>query len=246
MPLTDTAPYSSTEPTIRAMETYRETGFGGAPVTVELISRMGYKDEVARRVVLSLAMLGLIDEAGMPTPAFVAFKQAPSSDYKQVLRDVLLEAYAAVFAVTGMELEKKTQVELEDAFRPYRPDSLRKRMVSLFIGLAEYTGLVEKIERKKPGPRTGASVRTAPRHPSAGEPKRRAPDSSGTNPPPPPPPLRQDSPNGDSHTVELRSGGQVTLAVSARMFDLVGTDDWEFVTQLIAAMKNYSQEAPKV
>lgn len=157
MPLTDTAPYGSTEPTIRTMETYRETGFGGAPITVELIGRMGYKDEVARRVVLSLAMLRLIEEDGTPAPDFVAFKQAPSAEYKQVLRDVLLEAYASVFAITGMDLSKKTQVELEDAFRPFRPDSLRKRMVALFIGLAEYTGLVEKIERKKPGPRTGAS-----------------------------------------------------------------------------------------
>lgn len=242
MALTDTAPYGSTEPTIRAMETYRDTGFGGSPITVELIGRLGYQPEVARRVVLSLAMLGLIDDDGMPTPTFVAFKQAPSTEYKQALRDVLLEAYAGVFAITGMDLSKKTQAELEDAFRPFRPDSLRKRMVSLFIGLAEYTGLVEKIERKKPGPRTGAS---SGRYRRPSEATRRAPDS-GSVKATPSPPLQQNSPNGDSHTVELRSGGQVTLIVSARMFDLVGTDDWEFVSDLIAAMKNYSQAATKV
>ncbi len=244
MPLTDTAPYGSTEPTIRTMETYRETGFGGAPVTVELIGRMGYKDEVARRVVLSLAMLRLIEEDGTPAPDFVAFKQAPSAEYKQVLRDVLFEAYAGVFAITGMDLSKKTQVELEDAFQPFRPDSLRKRMVALFIGLAEYTGLVEKIERKKPGPRTGASGGSAPRRPPAVEPTRRTPNPKKTPTPTPAP--TQAPPNGDSHTVELLSGGQVTLTVSARMFDLVGTDDWEFVSKLIASMKNYPQEATKV
>lgn len=38
----------------------------------------------------------------------------------------------------------------------------------------------------------------------------------------------------------------MTLTVSARMFDLVGTDDWEFVSKLIASLKNYAQEATKV
>jgi hypothetical protein len=191
MALTDTAPYGSTGPVIHAMETFRDTGFGGAAITPDLVGRLGYKDEVARRVVLSLSMLGFIDETGKPTPAFIAFKQAPSSDYKQVLADVLTEAYAGVFAITGMDLGSKTQVQLEDAFRPFRPDSLRKRMVALFIGLAEYSGLVTEIQRKKPGPRTGTTRTPAP--------ARRTEGSRGSGSQRPPDPKPQDDPPPKDH-----------------------------------------------
>lgn len=156
---TDTAPYGTAGGITTILDIYRETGLGGAPITTELVSRFGMGQEVARRVVLSLRLLDLIDEDGQPTASLLGFKRAPSGDYKRIFADLLLDAYSQVFAILGNDFGNKTPTQIEDAFRTFRPDSLRKRMVTCFLGLCEYAGLVEHAPAKKPGPKTGGQTR---------------------------------------------------------------------------------------
>lgn len=158
MALQDQAPYAPTASVIKALETYRETGLGGGPITPPLLSRLSMGDEVARRVALSLKQLGLIDEEGRPTPVLVAFKQAGSTEYRTLFAELLYDVYSPVFAVIGRDPAKKTAGEVEDAFRAFRPDSLRKRMVTLFLGLCEYAGILEA----SPARTQGAAGRARP------------------------------------------------------------------------------------
>jgi Family of unknown function (DUF5343) len=153
MALTTQAPVAPTQSVTKVLEAFRDTGLGGGPVTVDLIGRMGIGDEVARRVVQSLRLLGLIDKDGQATENLTAFRHAPSGEYKQLLAEQLYDVYAPVFAVTGKNLAAKTPNEVEDAFRRFQPASLRKRMVTLFLGLCQYAGIVETVPARKPGPK---------------------------------------------------------------------------------------------
>jgi hypothetical protein len=185
--ITDQAPYAPAAAVIKVLETYRDTGLGGRPITTDLVARLSVGDSIAPRVVSTLTILDLIDEEGVPTDDLVAFKQATSDAYKSVLAEVLFSAYEPVFAITGRDLSGKTPSQIEDAFRTYRPDSLRKRMVTLFTGLCIYAGIVEGTltdPDSRPGPKPRQAGGASSRLRNTPRPK----PPAGKNPPPPPPP----------------------------------------------------------
>lgn len=165
MAIESQAPYAPTDEVVKFLITYRDTGLGGQAIEPALLGRMGMGEEIARRVVMALRLLDLINEAGQPTANLTAFKEASSDAYKQVLADLLFDVYAPVFAITGKNLAEKTTAQIEDAFRTFKPDSLRKRMVTLFLGLCQYAEIVEEVPKAKPGPkqtRTGSAPRKTP------------------------------------------------------------------------------------
>ena len=157
MAITTVAPVAPTGMVTKVLDTYRETGLGGGPITPELLVRMSMGDEIARRVLQTLRLLDYIDDDGNPTKSFLAFKQASTASYKQLFADQLYDIYAPVFAVTGKNLAGKTVTDVEDAFRRYSPGSLRKRMVTLFLGLCQYAGVAETVPTRKPGPKQPAN-----------------------------------------------------------------------------------------
>lgn len=178
----DQAPYAPAKAVIRVLETYRDTGFGGGQLDSALMGRLGMGSEVGRRVLQTLRILTLTDADGTPTGNLKAFRQAPTDQYKQVLADLLLDVYSPVFAALGTDLSNKTLVQLEDAFRGYNPATLRRRMVNLFLGLCEYSGISE-IPKDKPGPKDPST----PKKPTT---RLSTPAKSAVkkeNPPPPPP-----------------------------------------------------------
>jgi Family of unknown function (DUF5343) len=231
MPITETAPYGTAVAITKIMETYRETGLGGGPITSELVTRMSMGTEVARRAVLSLRLLELIDDDGNPTPNFIAFKQAPAAEYRQVFANLLIEAYAQIFAVLGRDLAGKTQTEIEDAFRTFKQASLRKRMVTCFIGLCQYAGIMEAPAG------AGTPKPKVRKTPPAGTRSRR----QDVDPPPPPPLTPTVDTKGKATVASLESGGTVTLTVSTELVDLT-IRDREFVFDLIDRVKGYGEQ----
>lgn len=185
MAITTVAPVAPTDGVVKVLDTFRDTGLGGGAITTEILGRLGMGVEIARRVLQTLRLLDYLEEDGQPTPEFIAFRQAGTAEYRQVLADHLFETYAPVFAITGKNLEDKTSTEIEDAFRSYSPASLRKRMVTLFLGLCQYAGIAENVPTRKPGPKGERSNGpTAPRSPRPPTPKRKT--STPVTPPAPP------------------------------------------------------------
>lgn len=225
MPIADQAPYAPTDKVVSVLETYRDTALGGGAIDAATLARMGMGDEIARRVLQTLRLFDLIDEDGKPTANLIGFKQASSDTYKAVLADLLYDVYSPIFAVTGKNLAAKTTTQIEDAFRMYRPDSLRRRMVTLFLGLCQYAGITEDVPKAKPGPKQGRQK--LPQH------KPKPPAKPPADPPPPPATSEQ------TDSVTLRSGGQVSLTVSVNLFEL-SKEDREFVLGLVDKIKGYT------
>jgi hypothetical protein len=227
MALTTTAPYASPEVVIRVLERFRESGFAGQPITTSAVQKLGIGTEVARRAVLALKLLELISDDGAPQAPLVAFKNAPSDKYLQVLADQLLAMYEGIFAFTGRDISDKTPQQLEDAFREFDQPSLRNRMVSCFVGLCTYSGLVTGA-KTKPGPRIATSAK--PR----GELSRATRSSAAS---------RRHTPSQGNDLVtqaDLPSGGVVRLTVSADLVGLTGAER-EFVFGLIDKVKEYGK-----
>lgn len=228
--ITDTPPYGPPDQVIKVLERYRETGLGGGPLTTAQLTRLSMGDEVARRVLMSLKILDLVDDEGTPTDQMVALKKASSEAYKPLLAALLFDQYRDVFGVLGRDIAGKPPSEIEDAFRTFRPDSLRKRQVSLFLNLCAYANIIPDFPKDKPGPRPAPeATRPAPV-------RRRRREIL----PPPPVPQTPAPPDGRAARATLASGGHVLLSVSVDVLELSPADR-QFVFDLIDRVKGYGQ-----
>ena len=152
MALADTgsAPYAPLKGVTSLIEQARGKGFA-TPVTVSSITRLGIEASLARRTLATLKLLDLLDDEGELTPTMKAIKLAPTATFQATLADWLREAYKPIFA--HVEPTDEAQ-KVADQFRYYEPQGQRNRMVSLFLGLCAYAGLIEKVP---PMPRGGGN-----------------------------------------------------------------------------------------
>jgi len=219
--ITTSAPYASADQITKVLDRYRETPFGGAPLTPALVKKLQMGDEVARRVILSLKQLELIDGEGIPTEALTTFEKAPTDQYLAVLAAHLYGVYAPIFDVLGREISSRTMIEIVDQFREYQPKTLRKRMATCFLGLCKYTGIIETVPKGTPGPKAprGANhVGTGPRTPRARTDVVRPPKREQA--------AGQVSVKGATELVSstLSSGGELVIAMSGQVSDLTASE----------------------
>ncbi len=152
------APYTAPKAIISLVEAYRTRGLT-TPFTVDVLIKAGVSETLAPRTLNSLKLLGLIDEAGEPTPQFVDLRKAGQDDFQPRLQALLREAYAEVFSYVDPATDAHQRIR--DAFRSYTPFGQQGRMVTLFLGLCEYAGLIEASA--EPQGSRGRTPATAPR-----------------------------------------------------------------------------------
>jgi hypothetical protein len=205
--------------TIRSViSRFRDQGLP-QPLTPESILRIGVTESLAPRTIQTLKLLGLIDQEGIPSEQFERLRRVPTSEFKAELASMLRSAYAPVFEV--VEPAGGTYEDVQDAFRTFKPEGQRDRMVALFLGLLEYAEYSEDL----PSGRTAGGARNAPTgRSSSARPKKDKPSERQNTakreplPPAPPPPARSE--RGERVEVRLGSAGSVVAYVDVRWLEL--------------------------
>lgn len=99
----------------------------------------GVPEQAWSRVMQALRFLNLIHEDGRPSETFEALASATDSQYRELLENIIRDAYRAEFTV--VDPEQDPQPRIIDAFQPYKPRSQIQRMVMLYLGLCREAGI---------------------------------------------------------------------------------------------------------
>lgn len=134
----DNVPYAPPGTIIEVLRRYRDRGLP-SPVTTEVLERAGVPETLSGRTLSSLKLLGFLDSEGVPAPEFDAANRAPEESYKERLQQLILNKYTEV--VTFADPATDPYEKVRDAFRGYNPLGQQDRMVTLFLGLMDYTGV---------------------------------------------------------------------------------------------------------
>jgi hypothetical protein len=222
------APYAPASAVIKVIEKHRS----GTLRTIDApaLTRIGISEALAPRTVQALTLLDFVDDQGHVRPAFDGLRTAPSDQFKPLLADMLRGAYADVLDI--IDPRNASPQEIADAFRGFEPTGQLPRIVQLFTGLLSYAEMMPEPGKRRPGPKrvrpAGAATRevdrTDPAQPDGDASRQAAAVKPGVT--------------GYTKTVQLRSGGTVTLAWDVNFADS-SDDDEDFVLGLVRQLRRY-------
>ncbi len=168
-----------------------------------------YSGAIQGQLLGAFRLLGLMDESQCPT-AELRELVARKDNRRALLRRLLEAKYADLI---GLDLARTSPRQLDETMRQYGLNgATHKKAVSFFLQAAQYAGLPLSVLLR-------AKTR------GGGQGKRR-PAAAPENAP------------AISKTIELKSGGVVTLTAAVDFFS-ISTEDRNFVFELIDRMQGY-------
>lgn len=133
------APYAPPATIIEFLGAYRSRSIP-TPITGAVLERVGVTASLIPRVTQTLRLLDLLTEDGQPTPALEELRKAPEAELRDRFAALLRAVYADVFQYVDPATDPAEKVT--DQFRHYEPRGQLKRMVTLFLTLCEFAGIL--------------------------------------------------------------------------------------------------------
>jgi hypothetical protein len=187
----------------------------------------------------TLDALGLVGPAGEVRAELKALVQGDEQGRQRVLAEMVRNFYPAPMAVSN---QNGTNQQLQEAFRDaynMTAGETRRKAVTFFLHACREAGI--ELSPYFPSTRAGAGAPGAAK-PRKARPRRTAaptvPEATSQ-----PPTAAPSGVAGDRYSVELASGGAVSVIVDVNLFDLT-TDDRNFIIELVDKLKGYGAATP--
>lgn len=186
---------------------------------------------VQAQLLSGLRFLGLMDSASKPTEAFASLAVTDEATQREALSKILSQSYSELFS---LGLDAATPKQLDEAMTKFYgvTGDTRGKAVRFFLAAAKHAGVdlsshlqgIKTRTRSKNGTSKKRSKASAKGQSEAQQTPTQAPLDS--------------PPAGTAMTIELESGGTLTVAASVDMFRL-SPKDREFVFGLIDSLQSY-------
>lgn len=198
----------------------------------------GVPEGMVSRTLAALRFLGLLTEANEPTAEWRALTDVSPETFPQLLAGLVRAAYADVFALVDPAVDSQERVR--SAFQQFQPKSQIDRMVSLFLALCNEAGIPTRDAPKRRPTKAQQSDGKQPLSPpttktAAGKAGIRFTSQASAVL------MRPQSAFGESKTITLRGGGQLSLHVTTTFFSLP-REDRDFVFGLLDQLSAYENQ----
>ena len=207
------------------------------PPRIDSSIMRGMSGATQSQLLITLRFLGLVEgEDDSTTEAFSALVTMPEDDRKIWFAEAVRRCYPEAMKLSDEGGTSGQLAELFENLYGYR-GSTRDKAIRFYLQLAQYGDL-------KTSPHFAVPRATPKRGSGSGSGKRARKDRQDSPTPPAPrngsAESNVDKANKTTKTVELRSGGTVTLSYDVDLFE-VSDEDQEFVLGLIKELRGYEQ-----
>jgi hypothetical protein len=205
------------------------------PNRIDKSAFVGQSGAVQSQLILAFRFFGLIDDAGKPSPVLHAIAITNEAARKAELRRLIEQRYAPLI---GLNLMKTTPAEfaekMTDAYNI--TGDTRIKATRFFLNAAEYVGIdvSPRLLRDKTktigapsAPRKRRAIRPRVNGDSDDEPEGDEDEQPSSG-------------SGESRSVELRSGGTLTISATTKFMSL-SSEDRKFVFDLIDQLESYEK-----
>lgn len=189
----------------------------------------GFAGSVQTQVLTTLRFLELISTDGKPLPRLHSVAVKDEGARKAALDPILRERYSKLF---DLDLAKATPAQLAEEMAGFYgvAGETKEKAIRFFLSAVAYVGIpMSPLLMNAKGPNGPGGSRKRKAKPKPDTPK--LPDIV---------PLSHVTADGETHSVQLRSGGTLTLAVSTKFFKLAAVDR-AFVFSLLDMLQEYEQ-----
>jgi hypothetical protein len=176
----------------------------------------------------ALRALGLIDDDSRPTQLLYGLVDARGEERGKLFGETMFTRFPEL-AQLPQNASKSDFFAVLEGYGVRSPDQ-RRKMLAFHVAVADGAGMTVS-QHIRP-----TKARTGPRKPRTNRTRRRGPvdtsiQSDGTEGP--------SGGGGDTYSVELASGGSVSVVVSVNLFTLTKADR-KFVIDLVDALREYN------
>ncbi len=208
---------------------------GHVPLQVDRTLMPKLSGSAVTETLQTLRFLGMIaGEKGTPTPLFEKFVMAKDEDRKEILAEIIRDAYSFIFKAPGFDIERASGQQVADLFRAAGVNgSTLVRAMGFFLAATKDVGI--KVSHNVKPPKTASSAKPKKEKKVTGEPNG-AQTFSADDPPPP-----------GVHRFELPIPGKPSVQVLVP--DSMDAADWDMLSQMfsiyVSRWKGYTPPAEK-